>query len=1035
MNGMIAWFARNHVAANLLMCAVVVAGLFSLRTMRREFVPQAALGTVVVNVPYPGATPQEIEQAVIIRIEEAIADLPGIKAMYGIASESMGRVIVEVEDDLDVRDMLADISTRVNAIAAFPAEIERPIIEAPTIRQQVLTAALHGHVNDSELRQLAERARDDLLRLPMITQVELIGARNPEISVEIDEDALQRHHLTFDEIVRAIRRSSLDLPAGALRRRSGEILLRTLGQAYTGREIGDLVLRSAPDGTVLRLGEVARIVDGPSPDQDRQALYRGRPALFLDVYAVGDQDLLAVAAAVHDYARDSAPQRLPASVAFEIAADRSTAFADRADMLVRNAAIGLALVFLLLGLFLRLGLAFWVSLGIPISFLGALWAIPIFDGSINMISMFAFILVLGIVVDDAIVVGESVHAEQEGGLSGDQGAVRGTLRVATPVIFAVLTSIVAFSPMLFLSGVSGQFWRIIPLVVIACLFFSLVESLLILPAHLSLIGQPRRGGPLRLVAWVQDGVSRSLFALIDGLYLPFLRFLLRWRYVTIATFVAVFLLMIGVVGGGLIRFIGFPRIAADWITVEIEMPVGTHRDQTWQALEAYAEAAERLRHRLDGDQPDTPAFGALDMRLTSTITGSLRLDLDQADARGLGVRDIERKWRNEAGAVPGPRSVEFRTELGPRGADITVQFSGDDMDQLRQVAEELREVLDRIDGAYNITDTFSEGKDELILSLHPSATALGLRLDDLARQIRQAFYGAEAQRIQRGRDEVRVMVRYPEELRHDLAMFDSMRIRTADGGAVPFHSAASLHRDRGLPTIRREDRRRVINVSCEIDPARAKTDDVKKLLEEEAFPALLASYDDIGIDFAGDTRALGEAMDELKIGFAAALLAMYALMAVAFRSYVQPALIMSAIPFGIIGAIVGHVIMGYDMSFMSYMGLVALAGVVVNDALVLVDAINRLRRDEDHSLGDAIIQGTRQRCRPVLLTTLTTFFGLAPLMLESSLQGRFLIPMGISLAFGVLFATIITLALVPLLYVAQEDVIAAWRWIWRRPAR
>ncbi|MFW5750724.1 MAG: efflux RND transporter permease subunit, partial [Planctomycetota bacterium] len=844
--------------------------------------------------------------------------------------------------------------------------------------------------------------------------------------VEVDGPTLRRYALTFDELVRAIRLSSLDLPAGAIKRTSGEILLRTKGQAYTGEQVEALILRTDPDGTVLRVGDVASVHDTLA-DQDKRAMYGGEPALFLYIYRVGNQDLLDVARTVHAYADEIAPSRLPANVSFTVASDRSEVFRDRMDTLKRNAVMGLILVFLLLGLFLRLGLAFWVSLGIPMSFLGAFWLIPQLGGSINMLSMFSFILVLGIVVDDAIVVGESVHAHQERGLRGDEAAVRGSLRVASPVIFAVLTSIIAFAPMLGISGWMGKFWRVIPIVVMSCLAFSLVECLLVLPAHLS--HQPRAGRSaswLRPVEAVQAGVSRALAWFLDRIYTPLLALGLKWRYFTLALFISALVVAVGYVKGGHIRQTGFPRIPAEWINVAVEMPAGTNKEVTWGVMQRLQEGVEELREQIDRDHP-APLLGPLEMRLESATSGRLRLDLENITQRAIEAPEILRRWRERVGEVPGVKSIEYRAELGGRGADITVQFSGTDMAALEAAADLFKQELDAYDGVYNILDTYSEGKEELVLALKPSAAALGLRLADLARQVRQAFYGAEAQRVLRGREELKIMVRYPEATRNDLSMLDEMRIRTDTGSAVPFNAVAAVERGVGYPTIQRKDRRRVVEVSCEVDPAIADSNDIQKKIEDEIFHAIGVRFPEVGMRFEGGTRDNSRAMAELRRGFIVALIAMYALMAVAFKHYFQPLLVMSAIPFGMVGALIGHILLGFDLSMLSMFGIVALAGVVVNDALVLVDAINYNREREGMALHQALVAGGRQRFRPILLTTLTTFFGLLPLMAETSLQARFLIPMAISLAFGVLFATTITLLLVPALYVILEDLGRLWQ--------
>ncbi|MFW5845090.1 MAG: efflux RND transporter permease subunit, partial [Planctomycetota bacterium] len=790
MNGLIAWFARNHVAANLLMLAIVMAGLMAaFFDVRREFFPSLTADSVTVSVAYPGATPVEVEQGIVLRVEEAVADLPGIDELRSEAREGFAQVTIDVAKDFSRREMLADVKTQVDAITTFPDDAEEPIVDSPALRAEVMLLSLSGDVPPVELRQLAEQVRDDLLRFrrqpdgwldealatvglfddQTITQVELLAARDYEIAIEVSEAGLRRYGLTFDEVTRAVRASSLDLPAGAIKRLSGEVLLRTVGQAYTGADYADLVLRTEPDGTRIRLGDVATIVDGLA-DQDLGAWHDGRPALAIKVDTVGDQDLLAVTSAVHQYVAE-AQAHLPASVSLAVTNDRSVYYRQRMDTLISNAGIGLLLVFGSLALFLRLRLAFWVAIGIPLSFLGAFWVLPLAGVSLNMISMFAFILVLGIVVDDAIVVGENIHASQERGLRGGEGVVRGAQRVAQPVIFAVLTTVMAFMPLMFISGVDGQIWRQIPVVVIACLMFSLVESLLVLPAHLSMGRQEREPGlVLRPIHALQNGVTWLLYRFIHLVYRPVLHVCLNFRYFTIAAFIATLILAVGLIQGGIVRSVGFPRVAADFIRISVSMPVGSHVSATDAVIDHIEQQVDTIRTDLDRQYP---AEGSRVKHVVSTLSGassaSVVIELDGVADFGIDTRSVQERLRRLIGDPAGVKQIEYRSEIGRHSSGVTVEFSAQDMDDLIAAASAFKSRLSEFEGVYAITDTFSEGKDELVLSIRPEAQALGLRLDDLARQVRQAFFGAEAQRIQRGRDEVKVWVRYPEAARDDLA--------------------------------------------------------------------------------------------------------------------------------------------------------------------------------------------------------------------------------------------------------------------------
>lgn len=1048
MNGMIAWFARNHVAANLVMVGIFVLGGLSTCSIKRELVPSPVLDLVRVTVPYPGATPSEVEDGIVLRIEEAVADLDGIEELSATATEGVGSVVLEVADGYNVRELLDDVKSRVDGITTFPVDAEEPQVEAPTIRRRVIGLSLTGSLPEGELRTVGERVRDDLLDLPEITQVELAAVRDYEISVEVSEAALRQYGLTFDEVVRAVRASSLDLPAGAIKQRTGEILLRTVGQARTGSEFDQVVLRSQADGTTVLLGDVARVVDGFA-DQDIAAQVGGMPALHVQVFRVGEQDILALSAAVREYV-DGAAGRLPPGIELQIWDDTSVLFRDRMDTLTSNAVMGLLLVFLALALFLDVRLSLWVTIGIPISFLGALWVMPMADASFNMISMFALILVLGIVVDDAIVVGEGIHAQQERGMPGQAGAIAGAQRVARPVVFAVLTSIIAFAPMLFISGVDGRFWRLIPIVVIACLAFSLVESLLVLPAHLS--GQPdeNRKPPLLLrpLVWVQRGIAAGLSWVIRAIYAPILRFALRWRYATMAVFLGMLIMTVGLFASGMLRVAFFPAIASDAISVSLELPVGSPFERTQAKLDQVGVAVEQLRADYDTGT-DLPLIGQLYLTAGGTPissgmsgpgggggggsgahVGEAYLALTNVRERGISANDVKDRWREIVGELAGVRRIEYKAELGSRGAGITVELVGRDIEALRAATTSLRAELAQFGAVYGIRDNLSDGKQELILGLTPTGVAAGLRLEDLARQVRQAFFGAEAQRVLRGRDEIKVMIRLPEQQRQSIDDLSALRIRTADGTEVPFASVATLSRRVGPPAITRSDRRRTVTVEAEIDPAIPDSSAITDRLPA-LFEALAIVHPEVEMRAGGGNERQAKVGQELGGGMLIALLAMFSLMAIAFRSYLQPLIVMAAIPFGWAGAIWAHFFLGMEFSMLSFLGMVALAGVVVNDSLVMVDAINH-HRDQGKPLFEAVVAGGRERFRAVLLTTLTTFLGLAPLMLETSVQAQFLIPMAVALAFGVVGATAITLALVPCLYLIQADAVRALRWIFLR---
>ena len=1043
-SGVLAWFANNKVAANLLLLMVLIGGAVSMLRMRQEVFPDFDTGLITVQVPYPGASPEEVEEGVVVRVEEAIAGIEGIERIQSVAAESQGTVIAQLEDYADERTVLSDIEAAVNRIQTFPQEIERPIISEASSRVQVLSIVLSGAVPEKTLKELAESMRDELTAMSNISQVELSGTRRYEISVEVSEEALRRHGLTFEQVATVVRRSSLDLPSGSIETEGGEILLRTRGQRYRGRQFEDLILITRNDGTVLRLGAVAKVVDG-FEESDIKTFFDGEPAAVLKIYRVGEQDALEVAATVKQYVQEQEAQ-LPAGVSLDIWFDRSRFLEERISLLVRNAYIGLSLVFLCLTLFMNPHLSFWTTMGIPISFMGAFWILPYFDITINMISLFAFIVVLGIVVDDAIVVGENIFAYREQGMDPLQAAVRGVHEMAAPVTIAILTTVVAFTPLLFTAGQIGKIISVIPMVVIAVLILSLVEALLILPAHLSGRHQIRTSGPVaRLGSRVQSGLDRF----IRGPYMGALQQAVRWRYATVAIAISIFAITLGFVIGGRIKFVFFESIDSDNVLAELMMPQGTPIEQTRAVVRRIEQAAVRVRNKLEsevasdeprlfkhisttvGEQPfkrltTGPGATGVSTSVGDSHLAEVNVELLSSEYRDVPSARVESLWRQEVGEIAGVSSLVFQSSFFSAGEAVNVELSHPNFDTTLRLVEQLKETLRQYRGVSDIDDSFLPGKHEMGLSLKDEGRTLGLTLEDLARQVRHAFYGAEAQRIQRGRDDIKVMVRYPKGQRQSLADIESMRLRMPDGTEVPFEAVAEVRRGRGYAQIDRADRRRIVRVTADVDETLpgVSADRINADLASAVLPQLQQENSGLFFRFEGQQAEQQDSMRSLGFHSLVALLGIFALLGVQFRSYVQPLIVMSAIPFGLIGAIGGHAVMGLNLSFLSFFGVVALTGVVVNDSLIMIDLINRRRREgvNGEGLHDVVMQCGARRFRPILLTTLTTFLGLTPMLLETSLQARFLIPMAVSLAFGVLFATAITLILVPTLYMILEDV-------------
>lgn len=1044
MNRAIAWFAENHVAANLLMMLLVAGGILSIPTIKQEIFPEIKLDVVTVSVLYPGAAPIEIEEGICIRIEEELQGLQGVKRISSTAAEGLCLVSVELLAGEDVRRRHDEIRGRIDRIDSFPEEAEKPVIVQADVRFQVLDVAISGDVDEATLKRLGQQVRDEIAALPGITDVEVVAARPYEVAIEVSEDALLRHDLTFDHVVRAVRRSSLDLPGGSVKTAGGEILIRTKGQAYRGGEFEGLVLLSHPDGSRLQLGDVARVVDG-FEETDQLAHFDGQPTTLVEVYRVGNQSALEISATVRDYI-EQARETFPAGVTLTVWQENARFLRTRLDSLLRNGRDGFALVLLVLALFLRLRLAFWVSLGVPLSFLGALFVMPGLGLSINLISLMAFIVVLGIVVDDAIVVGENAYTEQSRGAAPLAGAIAGAQGIAMPVIFGVLTTIVAFVPMLFVVGAQGRMVRIIPMIVIACLVFSLIESLFVLPAHLALAGSRQTRGKSPVTrTWLrfQGAIASGLQRLIHQVYRPALEILLEWRYLTVAAGVAVLLIAMAVLGGGWLRFVFQPEVEGDVVVAYLTMPQGTPVEVTGEAVGQMTRGAEEVRREVDaeresgsviahvfdavGEQPyrrrQAATIGGWSQSLpTGSHLGEVEIEVVPSEERAITVEEFTRRWRERTGMVPGAVELSFVSTMITAGAPIHLELAGPDLDELVTTAERVKRALAVYPGVRDISDSFRGGKQEIELEILPEAEALGLTLSDLAGQVRQAFYGHEVQRIQRGRDDVKVVVRYPAEDRRSLGDLERMRIRTADGSAVPFTSVARANLGRGFSSIQREDRRRVISVTAAVDTRVANANEIVADLKREVVPNIEAIHPRVLISFGGEQREQAEVLGSLIRGWIIALIAIYALLAVPLRSYAQPLIIMAAIPFGLVGAVGGHLIMQYKFSMMSVVGLVALSGVVVNDSLVLVDYINKLRA-KGTALQDAIREAGAARFRAILLTSLTTFAGLTPLLMEQSVQAKFLIPMGISLAFGVIFATLITLVMVPVSYLILEDLV------------
>lgn len=1091
MKGVIAWFAHNSVAANLLMGLIILSGLFAVVSMPQKSFPDLDIPVISITVPYLGAAPEEVEQGVCIRIEEELEGVEGVKHIRSNANEGACSVSVELVEDADSGKALDDVKNRVDAIDTFPVETEKPIVNLVSIVRAVLDIAVTGPSDERTLKVIGQQVRDDISKLPGVTQVELRNTRPYEVSIEVSESSLRRNSLSFDDVAQAVRTRSLDLPGGSIKTSGGEILLRTQGQAYWGSEYEQLILRTAPDGTRLYLKDVATVVDGFA-DTDQMLRFDGEPAALVRVSRIGSQDIIDITEVVRAYLATAATG-LPEGVELTVWNDGSALLRDRLDTLLNSARQGFLMVLLLLALFLRPRLAFWVSVGVPVAFLGAIFGSYVLGLSLDTISLFGFILVLGLLVDDAIVVGENVHSQQQRTGNLLDGAVIGTQQVSLPVIFGVLTTVVTFMPLLLGPGTFGQIFGVVATVVMCCLAFSLIESQLILPSHLGhsqsksatsevgLLLIPIIGIALLEIAWdirsyvglaiavmvvlyvlhlvgiskpvaeaivkYQSRVSNGIESLIAVRFRALLESAVAARYVVVALAMAAFLSAVGILGSGRLPFSFFPPLESDQVIAQLSMPLGTPASVTEAAVLHLEKTAQQLQSELDREYPAAPPvthiLSAVGSQPSSTggggpgsdgtgsgqgggHLGEVTLQLTPSQSRNINTREVADRWRELAGPIADAVELKFTTALFTAGNAIDIQLAGDNVDDLRIVAAKLREKLATYPGVIDITDSFRAGKQELKLDVQPSGEALGLSLSMLAGQVRQAFYGEEAQRIQRGRDDVRVMVRYTEAERKSLATLNDMRIRTGDGAEVPFNTVAKAELGRGYSSIRRADRQRIVSVVADVDRAQITANEVLADLRAGAIQEIMRDYPRITYSLEGEQAEQGEAMGKLVPMFGIALFVIFALLAVPLRSYSQPLIIMSVIPFAFVGAIWGHVIMKYfglvaGLAMPSAMGFIAASGVVVNSSLVLVHNVNE-RRKLGEQLNNAVLHAAVSRCRPIILTSLTTFVGLLPLMFNRSVQAQFLVPMAVSLAFGVLFATVVTLLVVPSGYTILEDI-------------
>ncbi|MFV7771785.1 efflux RND transporter permease subunit [Shewanella marisflavi] len=1031
--GIIAWFARNSVAANLLMVVLLIGGLFSTVLINKEVFPSFELNYLQISVAYPGAAPQEIEEGINIKIEEAIQDISGIKKVTSVASEGSGNVTIEVEDGFDPQDILDEAKLRIDAIATFPDNIEKPNIFRIKPENNVIWVSVYGDMSLHEMKELAKSIREEITALPAVTRAQVTGVRDYEIGIEVSEDKLREYGLSFADVAIAVRNSSIDLPGGSIRAEDGDILLRTKGQAYTGEDFAQIVVKTRQDGSRIMLPEVANIRDD-FEERLEYTRFNGKPAAIIEVLSVDDQNALDISSQVKDFVEERRGT-LPEYAKLDTWGDLTHYLKGRLNMMLSNMFYGALLVFIILALFLDLRLAFWVMMGLPVCFLGAMLLMPLepFSLSINMLTLFAFILVLGIVVDDAIVIGESAYTEIERHGHSLDNVVKGAQRVAMPATFGVLTTIAAFIPMLMVSGPMAIIWKSIGMVVILCLAFSLVESKLILPAHLAHL-KPRRpnDNPNAFVRF-KMALNNKVQHFIHHKYRVFIGHCIEHRYNVVATFIGVLILSIALVTSGKVRWVFFPDIPSDFIQVRLEMDVGSSEANTLKVVKEIENALYVMNDQME-EEYGKPVVQHSFINMGSRTSAFIFAELTKGEDREVDGVTIADAWRKALPELISVKKLNINASTNDAGGDISFRLTSSDLEQLSQAADELKQKLRTYEGVYDISDNYSSGSHEIRLAIKPEAEALGLTLSDLASQVRYGFYGFEAQRILRNKEEVKVMVRYPLEQRRTLGHLENMMIRTPQGTSVPFSSVADIELGDSYSSITRVDGRRAITVIANANKNQVEPSKVVGEIQKDFLPYLESKYRHISTTLDGGSADEQSAMLGLIQGFFFAMFTIYALMAIPLKSYSQPLIIMSVIPFGIIGALFGHFILGLSMSVLSLCGIVALAGVVVNDSLILVDFVNRART-QGLPLKDATIDAGCYRFRAIILTSMTTFVGLVPIILERSLQAQIVIPMATSLAFGILFSTLVTLILVPVLYIILDDIRKLLRRIWQALGR
>lgn len=1017
MERIITWWVNNPVAANLLMAGILLAGVLGFTAMEREAFPIFKTNQVEIEVVWPGAAPQEVEEQILIRIEAALSGLDSVYRVSASAEEGYGRLILLTYPSIEIESFVNQVKMVMDSVNALPRDIEKPRVRRREFRNEMIRVAVHGNLSERELTRLAEDLRDELAALPYTSMVELFGTRREEVAIELSEDALRRYALSFAEVATAIRASSINLSSGRVRTETGDVLLRARNLADTQEEFENIVIRQTADSGIVRVGDVARVVDGYE-DNEILATMNGEPSVLLQVLTTDHMQVIKASDAVKAWMEKRRPS-LPQGVSLTIWFDTADVYKNRMGTIGQSAYLGLLLVFLVLILSLRPKVALWVTAGIAVAFMGTFSMLPANDISLNIMSTFAFLLVLGIVVDDAIVVGESIHQQSHRLGGGPAGAVAGARLVSKPVIFAVMTTMIAFAPWFFISGEEAQVTRQFSIVITVALLISLIEAFLILPAHLRDL-EPRkkfRG----LMRW-QKRIEQSVVDVAHNSYRTWVGAAINKRYLTISIFVTAFVISLGVFNSGWVKFSFMPEVEAELIYINVVLPTGTPYSRALAVLDQLQKAELELidevneRARTDGGTGKLIEGWYTRSRRDSVIA---IVQLSPPEVRDLSAKEAATRLRELVGDIPDADEIQVNYTMNDSGESVEYVLKHRDLDMLRAAGNELKTQLRGYEGSYYVRDSMRGESDELHMQLLPGAEKLGITLAKVSEQVRQAYYGEEVQRLPREHGDVKVMVRYPRDLRYNLDSLNNFRVRTDDGRQVPLMSVVDIEVARGVQTIQRRDGERMVRVTAEVGDGLMS--DITKDMTDNFLPDFQKRYPELIVTKGGQAQSEEEFFNEIFALYAVALFMMYALIAVAFHSYWLPLLVMTAIPFGFMGAVYGHLLFGVSMAMFSYFGIGAAAGVVVNDNLVLVDYVERLRR-EGSSVFDAVVESAVERFRPILLTSVTTFVGLIPIMIERSTDAQFLKPAVLALAFGVLCALFVTLLMVPALYCIGEDI-------------